>query len=341
MPLTKMLRGLASFPPELLLHIAEFADQSSLCSLLRTSKFLHFLLWPTLYTREIARQNPVGFIRCIRLGAVTAVSKFIAVGADVNAKIETRDCEDFAGHSFPLASAVIRNQREIVCLLLQQGASVGIKIEAYLTATVLADRIHPWAGSTFHTPLTVAVAMGHDDIAVELTRKLADTNPVASVAPHLTDQTALEQAARCLRPAVVRQLLKGGASPNARRADNDATLLHRLLEDSDLRSYIGCLDDGEARFCEVITALLEHGADPFIKRTCKKHPGDLSVLGRCKLGCNLTACSIGASSPYRDIQQHFLGLEHRQQCKTLACRGSRHRYASRSEDIVGHCLLVE
>ncbi len=340
MPLTNTPRDLASFPPELLLHIADFADQGSLCSLLRTSKFLHFLLWPTLYKREIARRNPVGFIHCIRLGAVTAVSKFIAVGADVNAKIETRDCEEFAGHTFPLATAVVRNQREIVCLLLQQGASVGIKIDAYLTATVLADRIHPWAGSASNTPLTVAVAMGHDDIAVELARNLVDTNSGVSVVPILTDQTALEQAARCLRPAVVRQLLKRGASPNTRRADNDKTLLHSLLEDSNLRSFIECLDDGEARFCEVITALLEHGADPFIKPTCKEHPGNLSMLEQCRVGCSLTACSIGTSSPYRDLQQHFLGLEHRQQCKTLACRGSRHRYASKSEDIVGHCLLV-
>ena len=333
-----MPRQLTSFPPELLLHVADFADQGSLCSLLRTSKFLHFLLWPTLYKREIARRDPVGFIRCIRLGAVTAVSKFIAVGADVDAKIETRDCEDFAGFTHPIATAVVRNQREIVCLLLQQGAEVGIKIDAYLTHTVLADHIHPWAGAPFHTPLTVAVAMGHDDIAVELTRNLVAPNPALS-AVFLTDQTALEQAARCLRPAVVRQLLKRGANPNTRQAGND-TLLHTLLEDMNLRSYIGSLDDGETRFHEVISTLLEHGADPFIKRTCNEHPGNLSVLEQCRTACRLTACSIAASSPYRDIQQHFLGLEHRQQCKTLACRGSRHRYASKSEDIAGHCLLV-
>lgn len=39
-----MRRGFASLPPELLLQIAEGADQNALCSLLRTSKSIHFLL---------------------------------------------------------------------------------------------------------------------------------------------------------------------------------------------------------------------------------------------------------------------------------------------------------
>ena len=126
------------------------------------------MLWPVLYKRELARTDPVGFIRCIRLGSLTVVSKFITAGADVNARVEVRDCEDFAGHIFPLATAVVRNRKEIVDLLLQQGADVCVKIDAFLCSTVLADRIHPWAGVLLNTPLTVAVAMGHDDIAVAL-----------------------------------------------------------------------------------------------------------------------------------------------------------------------------
>ena len=164
-----MRRDLASLPPELLLHIAELVDQGGLCSLLRVAKFHHFLLWPVLYKREVAQPHPVGFIRCIRLDSATAVSKFIAAGADVNARIETGDLEDFTGYTYPLATAVVRNQKQIVGLLLQQGADVNAKIEGFLCYTVLAGRIHPWPGVSWNTPLTVAAALGHIDIAAELT----------------------------------------------------------------------------------------------------------------------------------------------------------------------------
>lgn len=329
----------ASLPPELLLQFAESTDQRSLCSLIRAAKFLHFLLWPILYRRELAQQNPVGLIRCIRRGSVTAVSKFITAGADINAKIEPGDCEDFTGHTYPLATAVVRDQKEIVDLLLQHGADVNARIDGFLCYAVLADRVHPWAGVLSNTPLTVAVAMGHTDIAAELARKLVDPDPVVSVV-FMTDYTALEQAAKCLRPTVVRQLLDRGANPNKRRSRDEVTLLHALLLDPELDRYISTMEDGEALFAEVIKALLEYGADPFIKRVCLEHADDLAGSESCKLGCNLTACSIGASSPYPQIKQHFRALGHRQLCQTLACRGSRHRYAVVAEDVPGHCHVA-
>lgn len=172
-----MPRTFASLPPEIIMQIGGSADQGSLCSLLRTARFLYFLLWPVLYGNEIVGGNPVGLIRCIRLGSVTGVSKFIAAGADVNAKIETGDCQDFSGPTYPLATAVVRNQREIVDLLLQQGADVSAKIDGFLCYTVLADCIRPWAGVLSNTPLTVAVAMRHDHIAGELARRLAEPVP--------------------------------------------------------------------------------------------------------------------------------------------------------------------
>jgi ankyrin repeat protein len=329
----------ASLPTELLLQIAESADERSLCSLIRTVKSLHFLLWPVLYRRELSRRHPVGLIRCIRRGSATAVSKFIAAGADINAKIETGDCEDFTGYTYPLATAVVRDQKEIVDLLLQHGADVNARIDGFLCYAVLADRVHPWAGVLSNTPLTVAVAMGHIDIAVELARKLADPDPVVSIML-MTDYTALEQAAKCLRPTVVRQLLERGANPNKRRPRNEVTLLHALLQDPDLDRYIGTMEDGQALFAEIVKTLLEYGADPFIKRVCQEHADDLAGSKKCKLGCNLTACSIGADSPYPQVKQHFRALGHRQLCQTLACRGSRHRYAAMAEDIPGHCHVA-
>jgi len=328
-----MRRGFASLPPELLFQIAEGADQDALCSLLRTSKSIHFLLWPVLYKRELSHRHPVGLIRSIRLGLATAVSKFIAAGADINAKIETGDCEEFTEYTYPLATAVVRNQKQIVDLLLQHGADVNAKIDGFLCYTVLADRIHPWAGVLSNTPLTVAVAMGYVDLAVTLAQKLENPNTVVSIVL-LTDYTALEQAARCLRPAVVRQLLERGADPNKRRPGN-VTLLHALLEDPDLPSYVDALEDGEAAFAEVIMALLQHGADPFVERVCEEHGGGEG--GKCETGCSLTACSLGARSPYSRVQMYFRGLHHRQSCGELACRGAR--YFHGIEDLPQHCRV--
>ncbi len=331
----KMRRSFESLPPELHLQIAECADQNALCSLLGTSKLIHFLLWPVLYKRETCRRNPLGLIRSIRLGSVTAVSKFIAAGADINARIETGDCEEFTGYTYPLATAVVRNQKDIVDLLLQHGADVNAKLDGFLCYTVLADRIHPWAGVLYNTPLTVAVAMGYSDLAVTLAQYLEDPNMVVSIVL-LTDYTALEQAARCLRPAVVRQLLERGADPNKRRPGNP-TLLHALLGDPDLSPYIDVLEDGEAAFAEVIMALLQHGADPFTETDCEQH-GD-SVGQKCEPECGVTACSLGARSRYAQVRRHFKGLDHRQSCWKLGCGGARYLYGVASEDIPGHCRL--
>ena len=166
MHLSDMRRDLASLPPELVLQIAGLVDQSGLCSLLRVAKFLYFLLWPVLYEREIAQPQPVGFIRCIRLGSATAVSKFITAGADVNARIEPSDLEDFTGYTYPLATAVVRDQKEIVGLLLRQGADVNAEIEGFLCYTVLARCIYPRPGVLSNTPLTVAAALGHTELVV-------------------------------------------------------------------------------------------------------------------------------------------------------------------------------
>jgi ankyrin repeat protein len=208
-----MTSPLASLPPELVLEIAEceLLDQRSLYSLIQASKGLYVLLWPVLYRQAITQNNSVAFIRCIRTGSVTGVSKFIRAGVDVNAKVDMfPDIEDFRGRATPLATAVVRGHKEIVNLLLHQGADVEAKIEGFLCHTILADHRHPYAGALSHTAFSAALALGYNDIAIRLIQEMADLDSVVCTVLGI-DYTALEQAIVCRRPEVVRLLLESGA----------------------------------------------------------------------------------------------------------------------------------
>jgi len=323
-----MARTLDSLPPEMLLHIAVFLDQHSLCSLIGAARFLHILLWEELYKRDATHNKSVGFIRCIRAGAITAVSKFIAAGVDVNARVDmSPDIEDFYGYTFPLATAVVRRQREIVRLLLEQGADVCASIEGALCSSVPT---HMWAEASPQTPLSVAVAEGHVDIAMDLVQKLG--NPNAVVCDLLgTEYTALEQAALLLHPDLVRELLQRGADPNRQRPPCNSTVLHQVLAVYHLRVRAERRQDNERLVIETVMTLLRHGADPFLKQRCSVHSDD----GLCR--CGLSVCAMGAHLPSPSLRQHFRDLAHRQVCGSTACRESRHQYGATREDVPGHC----
>jgi ankyrin repeat protein len=328
-------RDLGSLPPEMVLRIAGFLDQPSLCSLVRAARFLHVLLWEVLYRRDV-QHNSAGLIRCIRAGAITAVTKFLAVGADINAKVDmSPDIEDFIGCTFPLATAVVRSQKEIIRLLLDRGADVGAWIEGDLCYSVLD---HTWAAAHPNTALSVAIALGHTDIAVDLVQKLPDPNAIVSTL-YKTDYSALEQAALCLNPDVVRELLRRGADPNRSAQRGNLPILHALLGNHNLPYWVSKMPDGERLITETVMALLEYGADPFVKSHCPGHivDWDDDEAEVCK--CGLTACAMGSMSSYPRLRRHFGDLLHRQRCHKLTCRASRHDYGTVREDIPGHCTV--
>ncbi|KAK4153499.1 ankyrin repeat-containing domain protein [Chaetomidium leptoderma] len=332
---TMMARDLESLPPELILQIAECEnlDLSSLSFLIRTNKCLHFLLWWALYRRELSKRNPAGLIRCIRAGSITAVSKFIAAGVDLNAKIDmSPDLEDFTGFTFPLATAVVRGQKEIVDLLLDNGARVDTKIDGFLCYTVLD---HTWARAIPNTPLSVAVVMGHVDIAILLVRRMVNPDSVVCTLSG-SEYTALEQAALCLCLEVVVQLLVRGANPNKQRRGENSAILHALLEDKSLRDWVDGMRHGQQIFMDTILMLLQYGADPFIKRRCGSHSGD-SGSEDCR--CSLSASSMGIRSPYERVRLHFKDLAHRQRCENPACRDIRHKYGIGRDGIPEQCEL--
>lgn len=298
---------LASLPPEMILHIAGFLDQGSLCSVLRVARFLHFLLWPVLYKRELAKPSPVGFIRCIRAGSVTALSKFIEVGADVNQRVDMGlDLEDFKGYTYPLATAAVRGQAQIVDVLLQNGADAEAKIDGCLCYAVLAYGLPRWASVVPNTPLSAAVAMGHDEIAIALARRVKPGS--MTWVGGRVERTALEQAALCLRPSVVRQLLERGANPNKQWFGDQVGILHMLLEHHDMHDYADCTPGEERLLMEVIMLLLQYGADPFMERLCSHDPSQRVRPLECRLACSLTACRIGSTSPYPRVRQLFRDL---------------------------------
>jgi ankyrin repeat protein len=326
-----MTADLASLPPEMILHVAGFLGRLDLCVLIRASRFLYVLLEKILYKREVAKRRFVGLLRCVRGGAITAVSKFIAAGADVNAEINmSPDIEDFVGWTTPLATAVVRGQREIVKLLMENGAHVEARFPGLLSYSVLD---HDWAGAVGNTPLSVAIMMGHTNIAIDLVRSMENPDTAVSTLSGI-DYTALEQAVLCLRFEVARQLLKQGANPNRRRRPDQVVILHALLEHYDSCSALARVCNGDAMLFKTILTLLEYGADPFIKRPCTAHPANSQPEG-CP--CDLTACKVGERSPHWRVRLHFSDILHRQRCSKLACRESKHKHGTPREGISGHC----
>lgn len=299
---------LTSLPHELVLHIAqsELLDKSSLYSLLRSSKQLYYLLWEVLYKRD--KQNLMGFIRCITKGSITAVAKFLEVRVDVNAEIGLDPRSDFARRFstfpfvYPLMTAVMMGHNVIVNLLLARGAHVEAKIERSVSWVVHPD--YPWDGASSHTALSMAVVLGHNDIAIELTKAMKDLDSTVCTR-YQAGYTALELAALCLRLEVVNSLLLHGANPNKQRYPSKMTVLHVLLEDIDLPCYISRLPNGELLLLEVIMLLLQCGANPFLKRRCQEHPSNPERSEECTPACSLTACSMGIRSRYPLVRQHF------------------------------------
>jgi ankyrin repeat protein len=325
-----MTTNLESLPPELVLHIAEFLDRHEISCVIRAATFLYALLQKPLYKREVAQGRLIGLVYSIRAGAITAVSKFIAAGANVNAMIDMcPDIEDFVGYTTPLATAVVRGRREVIRLLLEKGARANTTFNGILCYSVLD---HLWAGAARNTPLSIALALGRTDIALDLVAKMDNPDAVVlSLAG--VDYTALEQATLCLRFEVVRQLLEKGADPNRQRHRDRLVVLHALLDQYKHRNGYYRVRDGEILLNTFLT-LLEYGADPFIQRPCMTHPSDMWPPG-CL--CNLTACKLGLRSPYYQVRRHFSDILHRQECNSAACRDNRDKHGTPREAIPGHC----
>ncbi|SPQ23451.1 ebf75c10-e208-41cd-b3a7-69c08196dc13 [Thermothielavioides terrestris] len=316
-----MAPTLATLPPELLMEIAECEplDLASLSALIRVERYFYHLLWPVLY-----RRSPKSFFHCIRTGSVAGVSKFIAAGADVNAKIDLYpDIQDFFGPTTPLMTAAVRNRGEVVDLLLRAGADIALSTPVFLSRTILADNIHPCASIAEHNAFTVALALGYDGVALQLAKAMADPDSV--VAATIADKwTALELAVLCLRPKIVRQLLASGARPNRQRPRGEGAPLHILMANYSSNERVGWAPNGAAAFTSVVMALLEYGADPFIKRQCWAHKDDPDSE-ECRKHCVVVPCTAGACSPYPQVRKHFRDLAHRQLCPKLACKASRHQ----------------
>ncbi|KAK4095994.1 hypothetical protein N658DRAFT_481372 [Parathielavia hyrcaniae] len=330
----KMASHLASLPPEMVLHIAEFLDRRHLSRLICAAGYLYAHLDELLYKREVTQGRLDGLVYAIRRGAATAVSKFIAAGSDVNAMVNmTPDIQDFMGYASPLAIAVVRGQRQIVEILLDNGARVLNPFSGALCYAVfdhtIADR---------NTPLSIALLMGCTDIAIDLVRSTENKDGFVSTHSAIGELTGLEQAISCLRPEVVRELLAKGADPNRRRPGHPTgpAPLHTFLGQHGLHPYgISRIPGGEALVLKTVLTLLEYGADPFLKEfeSCPSlHRGHPS---NCP--CNPTACQMGSTSHHSRVRLHFSDIEHRQNCNKPPCRQNRHNHWLLREDLPGYC----
>jgi hypothetical protein len=323
---------LGSLPAELIYEILESLDQSSLSSLAQSSRFLHTFTSNLLYTRDAAEHKSIGLVRCIRTGATESVAKFIAAGVDVNATINiSPDMQEFSGDTTLLAIAVVRNQIDIVRLLLSHGADVCAKIDVALCYSVLA---HPWADACPVTPLSLAITQGHLGVAAELVDHMAKPDAVVSTIRGI-EYTALEQAALCLCPSVVRRLLEWGADPD-QRTRSGATILYRVMAKYEVHQWADGLPGGGQLIARTVMTLLLYGANPALR----PYPPPLPATRpdpTSKIGASLFL--LGIDSPYPQIRQHFAELLHRRVCERSACRQHRYDYGVPGEDISGHCAV--
>jgi ankyrin repeat protein len=244
-----MAGTLASLPLELVLDIVEPLDDASLSALSKTSKYSNFLFGQVLYTRESK-----ALIYCIQKGNIAGVEKFLALGADVNAKIEMgHNITDLYGETTPLIAAAIRGHADIVELLLRKGARVDLAADATFSRYVPTDELVYCTQGNQQNAFSVALAMGNDDIAVRLIKEMKDPDSVELNSWNKTVLSALDLAALCLKPDLVRLLCAKGANPNPQRSSQDRSILQIFLK---------CENHGKTDQEWVAMALLENGADP-------------------------------------------------------------------------------
>lgn len=326
------ITDLGSLPAELIYEILEFLDQSSLSSLARSSRFLHTFSSDLLYTRDAAEYKSIGLVRCIRTGATESVAKFIAAGVDINATINiSPDMQEFAGDTTLLAVATVRNQIDIVRVLLSHGADVCAKIDSALCYSVLA---HPWADACPVTPLSLAITQGHVGVAAELVDHMAKPNAIVSIIRGI-EYTALEQAALCLCHSVVRRLLERGADPD-QRTRSGATILYKVMANYEVHRWADGLPDGGQLIARTVMTLLLYGANPALRPYPPPLPAAHPDL-TSKIGASLFL--LGIDSPYPQIRQHFAELLHRRVCERSACREHMYDYGVPGGDIFGHCTV--
>jgi ankyrin repeat protein len=330
---------LSSLPPEMVLQIVDCLDQNGLCSFLRAAKFLHTLAWDILYKRDVAENKSRGAVHCIRSGAIDSLARFIAAGLDVNAPIDIfPDIQDYSGKTSLLTTAVVRNQIEIVRLLLSHGANICAINEGTLCYSVLSyDWDHTWPS----TPLSMAITDGRTDIAITLIDHMANPDVIVATTRDV-EYTALEQAALCLRSEIACRLLERGADPN-RRSRKGATILYRIMANFDVRQWASQLPNGDEAITRTIITLLRYGADPALRPRCPVHQRggprhwghECSHREECKVGLSLF--NLGIKSPYKGVRQHFAELVHRQLCDKPSCKEQMYTYGMTGESIPGHC----
>lgn len=278
-------------------------------------------------------------IRCIQTGSVGEVKKLLDLGAAVNAKKKMGSgIPELLGPTTPLITAAIGGNVEIVDLLLRRGA----RLEATTTAwfrhrRVFAIELDCGFQGHENNAFTAALAMGHDDVAAHLVKAMANPEAVeimtfysrTSSRRDNTFLSALDLAALCFQPDLIRLLVKQGADPNRMRNPQEGTPLHILLN-----AYYKEEDVDDDKMLATVMALLECGADPWRLKAC---PCNHSHPSECGEICAIVPCTSGFASHCKPVHQHFWSLAHRQICDKPACVENRRNYAVSLKDIPGHC----
>ena len=210
-----------------------------------------------------------------RRGNVETAKALLAGGANPDAR------EGNAGQT-ALMWAISEQHRPVVEALISGGADIQISSKRGSTALTFAAqqpdvtytrvllaagaKPNDTMGKTGLTPLLIASAMGHTDVALLLLDKQANPNAVDALG-----FTPLHHAARDKRGLkIVKALLAHGANPNARLKQEKPVT--RTTTDIQLRGATPLALAAEINNFEAVKALVEGGGDPLIPTDTKTTP---------------------------------------------------------------------
>lgn len=222
--------SLNGLPVEVILEIVRHLESCrDMNAFLRVNRGLHSLLDDELYVKNIKQQNSVALIWAAERGRPNTVRRFLALGANPNAQLNT----PFGGRRTALHGAARKGHFRIVQILLDYGADPRVE------------------DASTKTPLCEALCAGHERVARQLARHTKDFPSFIAIRNMFL--SPVHVAARLHKYNSIRWLVDAGQDINQANSQGK-TALHFVLSsgmtgDDTLRVAMALVDMGATFGC--------------------------------------------------------------------------------------------